>query len=107
MADAAVVENIRKYLRDLNDGGMEVRFGVLFGSFARGEEHEWSDIDLLVVSPRFDGKFEREEVDKLWATTINSDIRIEPIPCGDRMWIEDDSSLIVEVARREGQVISI
>lgn len=28
---------------------------VLFGSHARGDTHEWSDVDLLVVSPAFEG----------------------------------------------------
>ncbi|BAN90276.1 nucleotidyltransferase domain-containing protein [Aeropyrum camini] len=28
---------------------------ILFGSFARGDFNRWSDIDLLVVSPRFRG----------------------------------------------------
>jgi len=34
---------------------------ILFGSRATGKTHEWSDFDLIVVSPEFKGKisFER------------------------------------------------
>jgi len=31
-----------------------------------------------------------------------TDSRIEPIPCGERQWIEDDVTPIIEIARREG-----
>jgi hypothetical protein len=34
-----------------------------------------------------------------------TDTRIEPIACGERQWVEDDASAIIEIARREGQRI--
>jgi hypothetical protein len=33
------------------------------------------------------------------------DSRIEPIPCGSRQWREDDSSVIIETARKEGEIL--
>ena len=105
MVDASVVESVKKYLGLLKAEGFDVSFGVLFGSFARGEADKWSDIDLLVVSPRFDGAYDREDVDRLWIAAAKSDNRIEPIPCGKRQWAEDDTRAIVEFARREGLMI--
>lgn len=35
--------------------GIRVEAIVLFGSYARGNPHEWSDIDLAVISPDFEG----------------------------------------------------
>jgi len=32
-------------------------------------------------------------------------ILIQPIPCGEKQWAEDDSSAIIEMARREGERI--
>ena len=29
---------------------------ILFGSFAKGRAHKFSDIDLIIVSPKFEGK---------------------------------------------------
>ena len=83
------------------------RFGVVFGSQATGKADEWSDIDLLVVSPRFDGQRDRRDVDLLWRLAARVDSRIEPIPCGERQWHEDDSSAIIEIARREGEHITL
>ncbi|MBP7050611.1 MAG: nucleotidyltransferase domain-containing protein [Phycisphaerae bacterium] len=102
MADQSVIEVVRRYLRNLADQGILPRMGILFGSHASGHPHEWSDIDLLVVSSTFDGAFSREAVNCLWRVAARTDSRIEPIPCGERQWEEDTVTPIIEVARREG-----
>jgi predicted nucleotidyltransferase len=106
MVDAAIVNAVRDYLQALRDYGLDVRFGVVFGSWSRGTASEWSDIDLLVISPRFDDLRDRQDVDLLWRLAARSDSRIEPIPCGERQWREDTSSAVVEIARREGEPIN-
>ncbi len=107
MVSSTIVMVVRNYLQTLHDSGLEVRFGVVFGSQSQGKTNEWSDIDLLVVSPRFDNLRTRHDVDLLWRLAARSDSRIEPIPCGERQWIEDNSSAIVEIARREGETINL
>jgi predicted nucleotidyltransferase len=78
---------------------------VVFGSQVSGRTDAFSDIDLLVVSPRFDGRRTRQDVDMLWRVAARTDSRIEPIAVGLQQFEEDDSSAIVEVARREGQIV--
>ena len=39
---------------------------ILFGSQARGEARKWSDVDLLVVSPKFKGKHRLEHAQNLY-----------------------------------------
>jgi len=102
MADAAVLEIVRQYLRNIAGQGIRPPMGVLFGSHASGQATQWSDIDLLVVSATFDGAFSREMVNRLWRVAARTDNRIEPIPCGQRQWIEDAATPIIEIARREG-----
>ena len=82
-------------------------FGVIFGSQARGNATKWSDIDLLVVSPEFDMSRDRKKIDGLWHITARTDSRIEPIACGEKQWMEDDSSAIIEIARREGEIVRL
>ena len=105
MADRAVLEAVRQYMSALDHEGSPVAFAVLYGSFARGEEHEWSDIDLMVVSPLFDQEKRREDIDHLWLTTLKVDVRIEPVGVGLKQWQEDDGIPLIEIARREGQII--
>lgn len=107
MADKRIIRSIQNYLRAVEKKGIPVKFGVLFGSYSRDQEHEWSDIDLLVISPRYDKKWTHKDWAKLWLIAADTDVRIEPIPVGEKQYQEDDSSLIIELARREGQIIPL
>lgn len=91
----------------LNHSGVPTSFGILFGSQATNKADEWSDIDLIVVSSIFDGEIKREMINILWRIAARTDSRIEPIPCGEKRWKEDDSSLLVDLARREGLRIDV
>ncbi|MFZ3115406.1 MAG: nucleotidyltransferase domain-containing protein [Syntrophales bacterium] len=106
MVNESVLNGVRKYLRALRDQGVAVKFGVVFGSQATGKADALSDIDLLVVSPRFDDQRTREDINMLWRLAALTDNRIEPIPCGERQWLEDDASAIIEIARRGGEVVT-
>jgi hypothetical protein len=107
MVDESVLEGVRTYLQALEAHGFAVSFGVLFGSQVAGRASALSDIDLLVVSPQFDALKGREAVDWLWRIAGRTDSRIEPIPCGEKQWQQDDSSAIVEIARRQGIQVRI
>ncbi len=107
MVDKSVRASVENYLRKVQENGVSVRYGVIFGSQATGRSSSLSDIDLLVVSPRFDERRERKDINMLWHLAARTDGRIEPIPCGEKQWIEDDSSAIIEIARREGEVVQV
>jgi len=102
MADASVLEVVRRYLRNLAGQGIRARVGIIFGSYASGHPNQWSDIDLLVVSAVFDGAFSRDAVNCLWRVAARTDSRIEPVPCGERQWTDDFGTPLLEIARREG-----
>lgn len=105
MAEQAIVDSVHTYMQAVQDAGIPVSFVVLFGSHTHGQTSKWSDIDLLVVSPRFDEARLREDIGTLWYVAACTDSRIEPIACGLRQWNEDTSSAIIEIARREGEAI--
>lgn len=107
MVDESIINIIRKYLKALPEYGINALKAVLYGSFLQGNAHEWSDIDLVVIAPEFDGFKDRERIKDLWRATLKADNRIEPIPCGVKEWEEDDSRPIIDIARREGIIIEI
>ena len=102
-----VVAAVQNYLRALQQHGIAIQFGVVFGSQVTGKTDTWSDIDLLVVSPSFDVLPDRQMVDLLWRLSARVDSRIEPLPCGARQWEEGDGSIIVEIARRSGERVTL
>ena len=107
MVESTIMSAIRRYVLALSTFGIHTNRLVLFGSFARGDADEWSDIDLVVIAPEFDGPRELTLVEKLWLATASADNRIEPIPCGEQEWETDGSRPILEIARREGVIITV
>jgi len=105
MVDESVINSVKRYLAELSVVGVHANKAVLFGSFARGQEDEYSDIDVVVIAPEFDGSREISLVKKLWRATV-ADSRIEPVPCGEVEWETDEARVILEIARREGVVIA-
>lgn len=105
MLEQSVLKIISDYNVAVKKAGISVEFIVVFGSQVKGGGHEWSDIDLLVVSPQFDGIKERSKHNLLWHIAASIDNRIEPIPCGLEQWKNDDMSAIIEIARREGEIL--
>ena len=107
MADKKIVRSIQKYMSYLREQGIPVSYGVLYGSYARNKAHKWSDMDLLVVSPRFDEQRTAEDYEQLWMYAARTDKRIEPVPVGEKQFETDHNSMIIVVARREGQKIPL
>ena len=105
MVDHSIQLAIRGYLKAADEAGIHAKCAVLFGSYARGDAHEWSDIDLVVIAPELDNLTDRRLISTLWELRAVTDSRIEPIPCGEREWEADDDRPILEIARREGIVV--
>jgi predicted nucleotidyltransferase len=105
MVDPAIIEKIREYLQNLADKGIPASFAVLFGSQVTGQTHPYSDIDLVIVSPKFDETITREDINILWRVAARTDCRIEPVPCGQKQWLSDTGIPLFEIARLEGQTV--
>ena len=106
MVERTIMTAIQRYIKALSSLGIHTHRIVLFGSFARGDANELSDIDLVVIAPEFDGARDIALIEKLWQATISADNRIEPIPCGEQEWENDQCRPILEIARREGVIIA-
>ena len=104
MVDQTVVCIIKKYLAVLNEHQIPASYAVFYGSHARGDQREESDIDVLVVSDLFDKDWPRWN-QLLWEATIYADYRIEPMPVTQDELERDDMSMNIEMARQEGIVI--
>lgn len=76
----------------------------LFGSVARGEQHEWSDIDVAVIGPAFD-KDRIEEMARLHFIAQRIHPAINPVPLRPED-LHDRFSIIAEAIRRDGQEVS-
>lgn len=98
---------VKRYLRSVRDAGIPVSQGIVYGSYARGEQRRDSDIDLLVISPLFDRKKGSATFDLLWKLRRGTDYRVEPIPVGLNEFLNRKGSAILAAAREEGIAVAI
>lgn len=70
---------IQEYLAALSAHHIPVQHVFLFGSYARGNYTEWSDIDLAVVSDSFEGR-RCEDRKKIRPITLSGSSLIEVLP---------------------------
>ena len=66
MVDKTIISRVNTYLNRLKEKGLSVEFGVIFGSYTQARADQMSDIDVIVVSPIFDGCKKRRDIDLLW-----------------------------------------
>ncbi|MBF0377272.1 MAG: nucleotidyltransferase domain-containing protein [Desulfamplus sp.] len=70
---------IDRYINELNQHNITIKEAVLFGSYAKGNYHEWSDIDIALVSEIFTGDLV-ENKDKIRKITLSVSSQIEVMP---------------------------
>jgi len=99
---------IRDILRQLREGlaemyGDRLRGLVLFGSWARGDADEESDIDVLVVLDEIeDGARESDRImDVVYPLCLDNDELIGVIPMSESDFRERRSPLLMNI-RKEG-----
>ncbi len=75
----AIEEIVESYLQELVNNNIPIQQAIIFGSYAKGNPREESDIDIALVSQAFTGdRFADRR--KLIPLRRNIDNRIEPIP---------------------------
>jgi len=52
---SAAIKTVRNYAKEINKTGVNLRKVILFGSFAKGTQHQWSDLDVALVADDFSG----------------------------------------------------
>jgi len=70
---------LKKYVEELEKNKIPIRQAVLFGSYAAGGSHEWSDIDIALVSDVFEGMRIRDR-NKIRKITLDISTDLSPLP---------------------------
>jgi uncharacterized protein len=106
MVDQQIISNIRIYVNLLNREGFDISRVFLYGSFARGEANDTSDIDLMLLSETLNDD-DVQKKGRAWVLTRQIDSRIEPLLVSAKRFQSDDSSPILEIVRQEGLELGI
>lgn len=100
-----VARQVAEDLRGLY--GDRLRHVILFGSWARGDAHPESDIDLLVVLDRVESSWEeRRHMEAILADhSYENDTVVTVLPASEDAYERSDQPVLI-TARREGQPVA-
>ena len=70
-----IKNSVFDYLQYLKDDGLSIEKAFIFGSYAKGVQNKWSDIDLCIISSKF--KKNQDLLAYLWTKKRNVDIKNE------------------------------
>jgi predicted nucleotidyltransferase len=105
MLQQDAIKIVHQYVANLNKGGVKIYKAYLFGSYARNQASDSSDIDVLLIADVFDTD-DDVILSKPWSPKYRNDYRIEPVAIGRKRFLSDDSSILLEEVRKEGLEIS-
>ncbi|MCE5340413.1 MAG: nucleotidyltransferase domain-containing protein [Planctomycetaceae bacterium] len=103
MDKQAVLKIISEFRSLLESKGIKSQKLILFGSFAKGNFHQESDIDLVVISKDFENKNYWERIEILSEAIYEMFKPIEAVAMTPDEWEQGDS-MIVDYARG-GEVV--
>ena len=103
MDKRAALKAVAEFRKAIEKQGIKVNRLVLFGSFATGKHHKYSDIDLVVISRDFKGMDFWARVQILGRAVSEVLQPIEATALTPEEWDREDSR-IVEFAK-EGEVV--
>ncbi len=101
MAKREIIELLRKYIILLNAEGISVNRAFLFGSYSNDTESDSSDIDVMIVSDKYD---ETDDIaaGKIWKLTRKINTKIEPFLIGIKKFRDNNSSPLVSLIKAKG-----
>jgi predicted nucleotidyltransferase len=91
-----VLNSIKKYIDEISKY-YKIDYVILFGSYAKGTNHEDSDIDIAVVSSDITDVF--DDMAKFMTLTWGINTKIEPHPIKTEEFKENENPFIDEIIK--------
>ncbi len=99
-----IIRTLKKYIEEANKVFF-IKKPILFGSYANGKPHKWSDIDISLVSPDFDRIPEDMSMKLLFRLASFVDTSIEPTPLGEDEFGNPSIGSVAYDIQKSGRVI--
>ncbi|MCL5028545.1 MAG: nucleotidyltransferase domain-containing protein [Bacteroidetes bacterium] len=97
------INNIVSKFISLVSDEFPIKYVYLFGSYARGNAREYSDVDLAVVSDKFEGSrfFDKKKLNKYILQT-STDLEVHPFKTVD---FTEDNPFVKEIIQTGLKII--
>jgi len=103
MVKKNVLDLIQKYQSGLEEQHVHIQKIILYGSWANGNAHDDSDIDVVVISNSFEGKGYWERIELLSQAIYKIFAPIEAVAMTQEEW--DNKSSSVYVYAKDGEIV--
>lgn len=84
-----IIDSINKFINKLKEEAFRIDAVYLYGSYAKGMQHKWSDIDIAIISPDF-SEDNFDEMVRLSIIAAHIDSRIEPVLFNPDTFVDED-----------------
>ena len=101
MATKEAIELLKRYILVLNHNGIGVYKAILFGSYSTNTATDASDIDVMIVSEKYD-ETDDEVSGKIWKLTRLVSTKIEPFLIGKNKYNSNDVSPLIQQIKENG-----
>ena len=101
-----ITDIIARYCAQLSAMGIRVDRTILFGSHARGEAKDGSDIDVLIVSSDFASLNTRERMERLGTAAARLWQPIEAVACTPAELVYVEPATLLEEILQTGLQVS-
>lgn len=85
---ARVLNAAQRFVRKVEKTGVRLHGAYLFGSYATGRAHRYSDIDIALISPDFTGWV--DDLEKIRDATRKMDPRIEMVRFRPESFVDEN-----------------
>lgn len=101
MVKKEIVKKVNDFVKEIKKHKINVTKVIIYGSRVSGKYHEFSDIDVAVVSPDF-GKDRYKEGSRLFEIASKIDPLIEPVPVSEDSYENDTWIPLIYEIRKNG-----
>jgi len=106
MVEREIIKKVKEFVKELKRQKIKVVKVIIYGSRIYGKAHEYSDIDIAIVSPDF-GKDSYREGARLFEIAGKIDPRIEPFPISIESYENDTWIPLIYEIRKNGLELKV
>jgi predicted nucleotidyltransferase len=100
-----VLELLKKYVLLLNKEGYSIVDAILYGSYSNNTANEFSDIDIMLISEKYDIN-DDYAVGNAWRLTKQISTKIEPYIIAKSRFMDDNISPFISNIKSTGVSIN-
>ena len=103
MASAAIMKQMKDFVKQVKADGITLRKAILFGSYARNKQTKYSDIDMVLVADEF-CNIPTEDI-KLFLNSMRKYYMVQPRTYNTKDFNVDKDPFVEEILKTGIEIV--